>query len=192
MNLKILRKFGWLDVKHCTYKKRRKRKRNCPENVKRCQSIFQQSSNWLQKWRKLAKKRTVAWNRSGHKNDRIFLRCQLWNLVKDPITVSRAGERIKKFTTAEFFVHFFKGFVVLLSPQTTVVWFMKFKSSVPHLMKFGIRDCYFVNETVFKKVSRKETFFNQSNDRKFENCLFAQWKTCSEQKIMLKWKLSND
>ena len=31
-----------------------------------------------------------------------------------------------------------------------------------------------VSETVFKKVSRKKTFFNQSNDRKFENCLFAQ------------------
>ena len=47
-------------------------------------------------------------------------------------------------------------------------------SSVPYLLKFGLRECYFVNETVFKKVSWKETFFNQSNDRKFENCLFAQ------------------
>ena len=44
----------------------------------------------------------------GHKNDRIFLRCQLRNLVKDPITVSRAGERKKKFTTVDFFCLLFQ------------------------------------------------------------------------------------
>ena len=35
-------------------------------------------------------------------------------------------------------------------------------SCVPHLLKFGLRDCFLVKETVFEKVSRKENFFNQS------------------------------
>ena len=34
----------------------------------------------------------------------------------------------------------------------------------------------FVSDTVFKTVSQEETFFNQSDGRKFENCLFAQQK----------------
>ena len=34
----------------------------------------------------------------------------------------------------------------------------------------------------FKKVSRKETVFNQSNGRKFKNILFAQANSLTEQR----------
>ena len=34
----------------------------------------------------------------------------------------------------------------------------------------------------FKKVSRKETVFNQSNGRKFENSLFSQENSLTEQR----------
>ena len=80
--------------------------------------------------------------------------------------------------------------------------FVIFRRTVPNDLRFWL----FMH---FKKVSLKETVFNQSNCRKFEKCLFAQWdyfwifwakrlfsnflpfdwlKTVSFSETFLKWK----
>ena len=61
-----------------------------------------------------------------------------------------------------------------------------FLSSVEFINIFQIRtvpnDLRFWLFMHFKKVSRKETVFNQSNGRKFKNSLFAQGNLLTEQR----------
>ena len=52
---------------------------------------------------------------------------------------------------------------------------MIYKRTVPNDLRFWL----FMH---FKKVSRKETVFNQSNGRKFKNSLFAQGNSLTEQR----------